>query len=128
VCASSCAATEAAQQPESVRPYDGPRLLPLSAPVMSSFTNVPMPQYTRASAKIRYFRSVRPKPSAFNAEMLASKSASLPAGTCTSRTSTRQSAVVTQRSRREPPVSWALASKIASTLPAQLRNEARYWL
>ena len=85
-----------------------------------------MPQYTVASPKIRYLRSVRFQPSLPSAVMVASKVAIAPAGTSTSCTSTVQSAVVTKRMCRSPPVSWALASYIASTPAAQDRNDASY--
>src|SRR3954471_18005543 len=105
LCPSSCAATLGAQQPESLRPYDGPPLLRLFAVGRSSPANEPMPQYVLSSANIMYLRSARLYPNAFSALFVDPKSLIAVAATSASRTSTWQSEVVTNRRWRTPPVS-----------------------
>jgi hypothetical protein len=56
-----------------------------------------------------YLRSVRLKPSARSALIVALNVSIAPAGTSTSETTTWQSGVVTYRRCRTPPVSFALA-------------------
>ncbi len=106
---SSCAAVWPPQQPESVRPYEGPKLLRLSWPGRSSPAKVPMPQYTLASAKIMYLRSLRFRPWAAIARLLVLKSAISASDTWMFNTEAEQSDSVTNRTCRTPPVSWALA-------------------
>src|SRR5690348_8918586 len=84
---SSCEATAADQQPESARAYDGPLLLRLVGPGLSSPMNEPIPQNTLASANIRYLRSVRLKPRLRSAVFVDPKSPIAVAGTSTSRMS-----------------------------------------
>lgn len=109
LCPSSWAAVCPPQQPLSVRPYEGPKLLWLVWPGRSSPAKVPMPQYTFASAKIMYLRSRRSRPLAASARLVALNSASAESGSSMLRTVGVQSAAVTYRMWRTPPVSSALA-------------------
>ena len=106
---SSWAAVVPLQQPESVRPYEGPKLLRLSWPERSSPAKVPIPQYTLASVNIMYLRSLRLNPCAARARLLALKSWISASEICTFNTEAVQSGSVTKRTCRTPPVSAALA-------------------
>src|SRR5262245_51922765 len=114
MCINSCASVDldVPQQAESTRAYVAPVLLTLSDVGLSSWDMPPRPQYTVASAQMRYFRSVRLKPRAFSSETVFPKLSSPVGDSWTRSTRNSQAASVTHRTCRTPPVSAALSTNI----------------